>query len=208
MNIIADCCSGGYLYKDYFKTQYPNPFIWCSILVKDMYELIKNYENIKFNNVKLIRMKDYVPISFFLGDKIKEKHYETLCGLNIDNKFNVYFTHNVYDANAKEPKQIGSEIFYYKNFEYTLQNWEKRIQRFVKENPIFFIITQKNKFGTFEDYVKLLNDFPDANIIMITSDKRLLDFNTKNHRIYFNPMVDRSPEPILKEMYNQIDFNF
>lgn len=209
MQIISDCCAGAYIYRDYLKIQYPNPFIWNTILLKDMYNLIKNYHRINFNNIELIRFKDHIPLSFFQGDKFMELQYNTLTGLRIDNIFNVFWTHNYYDKNAIIPRKQGGEVFYYKNYELTLENWNKRIIRLDKnEKPIFMIITQKNKFGTREDYVKLLNDFPNENIVIITADKELLKYNTQNHRIYYNFCVDRSPEPILKEIYNELNLDF
>lgn len=207
MNLISNCCAAAYIYRDYLKVQYPNPFIWSSIATyDDMHNLIKNYKNINFNNVEMIKFCDYIPITYWTE---YNKQYKYLTGLKVDNTFNVFWVHNYYDPNCKTPKICGGEVYYYKNYEYTLDNWYKRIKRMnLNEKPIFMVLTQRNHGSTFENSLQLLKDFPDENIIMITSFKELLQYNTKTHHVYFTPCVDRSPEWILKEMYNQIDFNF
>lgn len=209
MNLISDCCFGAYVYRDYLKIEYQNPFIWSSILLKDMASLIKNYAVINFSKVKLIRFRDHVSTDFFCGDKFMLSQYNTLTGLEVDGKFKVFWTHNYYDPTATVPKKLGGEVYYCKNYLYTVNNWFKRMPRMANAGkPVFSLITQKNKFGTVSEYKQLLNECAEADIIMITSTKELLEFNTKHHRIYFNADVDRSPEFILREMYKDINFIF
>ena len=207
MNLISNCCAGAYIYRDYLKIQYPNPFMWSSIATyEDQYNLIKYYHKINFRNVELIKFSDYIPITYW---KDFSTQYHFLMGLNVDNTFKVFWVHNYYDPTCKTPKNIGGEVYYCRNYEYTLDKWNERIERMnLQESPIFVILTQRNHGLTHDDSVSLLNSFPDAHIIMITSWEDLLKHNTPTHHIYYTHCVDRSPEWILKEIYNQIDFNF
>ena len=54
MNIVCNNCGGADIYK-LNKMEFNNPFIWCAIFADDMITLIKNWDNINFNNYKLIR---------------------------------------------------------------------------------------------------------------------------------------------------------
>lgn len=208
MNIISNCCAGAYIYRDYLKVQYPNPFIWSSIItLNDLYGLIQKYNSIDFENVSLIKFADHIPLYPYWTDF--QNQYRYLTGLSVDNTFNVFWTHNYYDPNCNVPKVLGGEVYYCKNYEYTLENWNKRIKRMdMADKPIFLLLTQRSHYLNFEETSKLLKDFPDENMIIITAFRELLKYNTNNHRIYYTPWVDRSPEPILKELYNSMDFNF
>ena len=205
MNIISNCCAGGYLYRDYLKTQYPNPFIWSKIPFKDYYELMKHYKELNFNNIDIIRYKDFVSRADTKG--ITEWQHLTNVGIRIDNRVNVFYPHNYYSPADKTPRIVNCEVYYNKNYELTLNNWVKRITRSnITEHPIWVILTQANKKFTKDNTEKLLNDFKTENIVVITSFKDLLNLNTTNHRIYYNNNVERSPQAVLWE--TKINLNF
>lgn len=55
MNLICNSCVGGFIYKNELKSQFKNPFIWNIIDFNSMLYLVKNYENVNFNNYELIK---------------------------------------------------------------------------------------------------------------------------------------------------------
>ena len=203
MNIISNCCAGGYIYRDYLKIQYPNPFIWCFIPFNDYYTLIKNYKTMNFENVELIKYNTI----FSRKEDLTDFQYNTNVGLCIDKKVKIGWPHNYYSPHDSLPRIYNCEVYYNKNWELTLDNWNKRIVRSnVKEKPIWLFLTQNIVDFNLENTKKILNDFPDEQMIVITSFKELLSYNTQKHKIYFNRCVERSPEFILKETNLSFDF--
>ena len=205
MNIISNCCAGGYIYRDFLKMKYPNPFIWCKINFVDYYALMQNYKIINFENVIPIRFKDYIHRKDCLD--LTEHQYNTNVGLMVDDKIKIFWPHNYFSPNDKTPRIQDCLVFTDKNWIYTLDNWNKRLIRSdIKDNPTWVILTQQNKQFTIENTTKLLNDFPNEKIIVFTSFHELLSLATANHKIYFNRDVERNPNLILHETRFSLDF--
>ena len=124
MLIISNNCISGFLQRDYFKQAYNNPFIWTTIEPNDFINLVLNFDSINFKKFELFKDKDW---NFFL---------------NIDNCFDVRFTHYKFNANTSKLTIGGpnkNDIFYNKIWEYIVEKYTSRLNRMltVKEEPTF-----------------------------------------------------------------------
>lgn len=121
MNIIANNCIGGFIYK-YSEQAYCNPFIWTAIYGNSLETLLLNYDSINFSNV-------------YLHDVSGWKDYN----LVVDNKLDVKFWgHYKYDPNALTPTKRGDSI-YSKDIEnFILSSYIKRLARMTEE-PTFIL---------------------------------------------------------------------
>ena len=83
MLIISNSCVGGFLYRDFYKVQYNNPFIWSSIPVEEMIKMINNFNNINWYNYKIILIE---------AKSVKKKYVRII----VDDKFYINFPHHIY----------------------------------------------------------------------------------------------------------------
>lgn len=122
MNIISNTCVGAGIYETK-KEQFKNPFMWNVIDFQSMYNLIKNYDTINFENIEL------------------QKDNNWKMSIIIDNQVKVNFVHYKFSINDKTPKKIGVDVFYNKIWEYVINKYTTRIDRLLKkpESPIFII---------------------------------------------------------------------
>lgn len=125
MNIIANNCIGGYLYRLHNK-EFNNPFIWTALHFNDFIYLIQNYGKINFNDYEIL-------------------HHESdkrLFNLVIENKLTIRLPHYLFDEKFDKPTKIdGVNIKYNKIWLYINEKYTTRLERFKKntEDPIFIM---------------------------------------------------------------------
>ena len=201
LNIISNCCAGGYLYRDYLKIEYPNPFIWNFITASSMFNLIKHYNTINFRNIELKKYNQVIKTQGHLTPRV----YNTCTALNIDNTFDVAFPHNIYNPNYNKPLIKGVDVHYRKPHELTYNNWLKRIGRMDQSRqPIYLLITQQLIEFSYNNTLNILTNFPTDKIIVITAYKQLLKENTKSHKIIYLRDIETSPAKVLTQCYQTI----
>ena len=178
MNIICNNCGGADCYN-LCNQQFNNPFIWSCIFANDMIELIKNYKNINFKNIDLIRLSKETVIKNNYNEYMESKK---VCGIKIDNIFTVYYTHYIYDYRFTIPTIKGPDILYFRNFEYVYKKYKERLDRMLmlKEKPSFLIIAYKRHGWSDEELKKIISLDTEYNIVIIT-DKM---FGSKNENIH------------------------
>ena len=151
MNIIANSCCGGHLYKSLFKQPFQNPFIWNIIDFNSMLYLIKNYDKINFNNYELIKDNKW--------------NFKII----IDNHIIIQYVHYKFNEKCNKPIRKGMDVFYNKIWEYIVEKYEDRKNRMIrnKESPIFILADWWDRPDTQLTYnrLKLLNDLNQNNII-------------------------------------------
>ena len=132
MNIISNNCLSGYLYKDYLKEEFGNPFIWTVIDFNSMLYLIQNWNNINFKNYELVKDKNW---NF---------------SIIIDNKVKIQYVHYKFNKNVvfKDKTEPGTDIESNKIWEYIIQKYDERLERMLrkKESPIFCICNVNTLF--------------------------------------------------------------
>lgn len=201
MQVIGNNCCGGYFYI-LSKERFNNPFIWSLIDADDFIRLICNYDKIDFDKINFteLHLNRFKYHSVLRKKVIDNKH---IIGLDIDNKFTIYYTHYLYDASKKTPTKIDIDIFYYKNYEYVYKKYIERKARVNKDDkPVFFIITYKKHNWTQDKVNKLLSLNTKYKIILITQYK----IKTKPNNIYVinDRLIEGDPNKITKKYFEKI----
>lgn len=122
-NIIGNSCVSAFITNDLLHQQFINPFCWATLDFNSMYNLIKDYDKINFNNYELIKDKNWT--------------FYTI----IEKKIKIKWVH--YKFSPKDNKiRIGKpDILYNKIWEYIIEKYETRTKRMIehKIEPIFII---------------------------------------------------------------------
>lgn len=162
MNLISNCCATGYLYKEILKQEFPNPFIWSAIVPQDVIKMIKNWNKIDFNNIKIEE-------SFI--HKREERNYR----IRVDNTFDIHYTHYILSITDDIPRVDGCNIYFKNIVSFTIEKFKKRLLRkSFKESPVFLILDNKADMTfTLEDVKELLT-CTEHKIVFVT-DKLLKD---------------------------------
>lgn len=158
MNLIGNNCIGGRLYE-VKNIQFSNPFIWMRILPEEYIYLIKNYDNINFNNVQF-SLEEF---------KYKDK-FNVIC--NLDNKINIHYTHYFLDKSYDMPTQIDSNVYYKDIITYSKNKYFSRLKR-MTGNPIFVFSFNKidKKYDSNDILKKIINIDTQYNInILLNKD--------------------------------------
>lgn len=151
MNIIANSCVGGFIYKNELKVPFQNPFIWNIIDYNSMLYLVKNYDKINFENFELMKDKNW---NF---------------SLIIDGKVKIQYVHYKFNANCNKPTTKYIDVFYNKIWEFIVSKYILRLDRMKKDKsrPIFIFANWFDKPETLLTYKQLqeLDSLKNNNII-------------------------------------------
>ena len=134
MNIISNDCVAGYIYTKCLKTNFKNPFAWCSINLTNFCNLIKLYNDLDFRNTKINLIKNDSPICTY-GSIVPN--------IIIDNIININFFHYIQSNRYNATKKVGGYKFSNNILEYTKNEYYKRLER-MTEQPIFIWHITKN----------------------------------------------------------------
>lgn len=138
MNIICNNCVGSRIYQ-YRNIKYNNQFIWSSIDINDFIYLINNYNNINFNNFKLLYEDNKYFIKIDNKILISYPHYKK----NLDNMEQIIV--------ENENEEIEDRTLYSPNIEnYIISKYKERFKRNI-ECPIFLIIDYDYNEKIFEE---------------------------------------------------------
>ena len=141
MNIICNNCVGSRIYQ-YTNIKYNNQFIWSSIDINDFIYLINNYDNINFNNFKLLYEDNKYFIKIDNKILISYPHYKK----NLDNMEQIIV--------ENENEEIEDRTLYSPNIEnYIISKYKERFKRNI-EYPIFLIIDYDYNEKIFEEINK------------------------------------------------------
>lgn len=180
LNIISHNCVGARIYQEK-GMEYGNPFMWSIIPPNDFWYLYNHYDEINFNNIKLIKIKN---------DNV----------IVIDDKIKAYFVHYRFDKNAKTPiRRIkdGVDIYYNKIDEYILEKYSKRLER-MKEQKIkpVFIVTDREFVANKDLNMKktdIIKYVDKEDCIVVTVDKGI-----KGNNVMYVARKNLDPEVIAK----------
>lgn len=205
LNVICNNCGGADFYK-LNKQPYCNPFVWSCVFADDMIKLIQLYDDLNFENVKLIKLTDSIAHYNNYHEYDSRKH---ICGINIDNTVNVFYTHYVYDPYHFEVKRIGSDVHYIKNFEYVYNSYLRRVKRMLADTAAdtIFVVIAFNRHGwNCEKINELLRINVQHKVVLITDQYT----NYKNshidiiHDVTVNNTNNKLPITYIKRYFNRI----
>lgn len=159
MNLIGNSCVASFITRDFLKEKYKNPFCWTSMDFESIYNLIKKYDTIDFNNVKFINIGNFYQAILDNDIKINYIHY-----LNDDKCENLTF-----DRSNVKCKEI---------LPYVKKKYFDRIKLIKEEEPIFILAA-----GYYQEYY--MTDKEIQKIIDINSKYRIIISmpNTKNNML-------------------------
>ena len=127
MNLIANCCIVGDLCENKH-IQYFTPFVWNTFFPDDIKVLLKEYKNIDFTKIQLVKFKD-------------TKYY----GLRIDDKLTVYYIHYLYaDHDGLKRDNYLKEVTGRDIETYIIESYKRRLARLnIAEKPKFIFISNR-----------------------------------------------------------------
>lgn len=137
MNIISNNCLGGYIYQNLLKEEYKNPFIWTLFENPVEYiELIKNWNNVNFDNFELIKK----------GEEFKNNFQ-----IMIDQKYTLSFIHVFFDKDRNNTEKfehtariVGENIFSPEPWKYIVDKYTQRLSRMKQEKNMIFLYFEPN----------------------------------------------------------------
>jgi hypothetical protein len=168
-----------------------------------MIQLVFHYHNIRWD-----KLSPVVLTSQIAATNHYNRYKENIPGLTIDNTFNVYFTHYLYDPVAKHPTKKGVDIYYYKNYEIGVKKYYKRISRMLMDNepPHFLIVAYSRHGWNINTLNQLVQGNCDDKITIITDE--LVTAKHSNTTIIYDPQLNtpylESPRKVVEKYLTSI----
>jgi len=169
LSFISNNCLSGELCKK-LNLQIQNPLTWGLIYANDFIKLFRFFDSINFYKIKMNRLTAEIESA---NNGINHLAEHKIVGLNIDDIFNIYFTHYLYDKQCLVPTKSDVNILYYRNFEYTYNTYMRRVERMLVNNytPVFFVLAFRLQGWTEQTVQALLDVNSNYNLFLAT------DFN-------------------------------
>lgn len=171
--VISSNCISGFWYKDIMKCKYEVPFIWSNIKLTDFIYLIKNFNTINFNKIKVAFSENE-----FLNNE-GNKHLKVV----VDDKISVYFTHYKQSQNAMEKPIIeGYNVVSSDIKKYAEDVWMNRVNRMSNNKKKVWVFwddlpcTNTN----LNEFIDLGEQFPNDIFILITTKS----LRSENKNVY------------------------
>lgn len=176
MNLISNDCIGAYLYRDCFKTEYKNPFIWSSINIDNFLILYEFYDRIDFSSYKCDVVVNNSGIC---------KQNSLIPKIIIDNKVEVNYFHYIQDEKYNQPTRNDGYTLINDVKGYAIDCYKERLN-LMNETPIFIwdVTSCKwyNKSG--KNPVSVFNKISDKYQLIIYSDSVKTDINGRVTTLY------------------------
>lgn len=158
MNLIGNSCVSAFISKLCLKETYNNPFCWCKMDFDSIYNLIKDYDKINFENVEFI----------------KDGNIYTAI---IDGKVRVKYIHYIEDNSLTELTFEKSNVKGPNIIEYVKEKYFSRLKK-MNDEPIFILAA-----GYWQEYY--LNDEQIQKLIDLNSKYKIIISmpNSKNNKL-------------------------
>lgn len=156
-SIVCNCCLSGYIYRKQGR-QFDNPFFWNRITCKDFIKLVRNYRNLDYTNLDLIKnddLKDMNPLD------IGPNQFSVILE---DIGVRVQFNHVKFSPRDMSPKverinEYQGNTFYSKPYELVLEAFLRRSRRYTAErrnNTLFVFVDNAPQYDSPQDIRDLL----------------------------------------------------
>ena len=175
-----------------------NPFTWIDLDFDSLYYLITNWENVKWNDYEINRVKH----------PYRNCH---LFEIIIENKVHLRYVHYLFDKTAKKPRTVGQDVKYCKIWEYIVQKFEERTKRMLERNEKPIFITEWEHMNYDEAaFWKIEKENLKYKLVVITSNKNLKTDN-KNILVIYDP-AEKGPRGLMPiqfaRKYSTVIFDF
>lgn len=194
MNLIGNCCISNFISQIAGEGN-TNPFTWIDMDFNSLYYLIINWENVKWNDYKIVK----VPHPYQNRDMFE---------IVIENKVHLRYVHYLYDKNVLQIKTVKQNVYYYKIWEYIVQKYEERKQRMLERNEKPMFITEWEHMNYDEAaFWKIEKENLKYKLVVITYNKNLKT-NNKNILLIYDEHKKGSagcfPQWFANKYFNQI----
>lgn len=185
MNFVSNSCVGANIMKYELNIPYCNPFCWNLIDFDSFYTLINEWDNIDFDNIKLIK---------FDGKDI--------CGILIDEKVLVRYVHYHRSQKDLAIRKDGVEVYFNNIEEYVISSYRKRLERMKERNeePIF-VIGSSWWHGEFtsEQIDKFLSIDTKYKMVFVGNERNV----SKENVLFVECKVRNNNGPLAKDIYER-----
>lgn len=188
MNIICNDCLSGFLYKS-LNIQFNNPFFWSRIYLNDFIHLIDGIDNLDLYDFELKLNKDY-------ANSFNLKEIDRLSPVIYLQGIRVFFNHYKYDPSARTPRIEIPDVYYYRNYEYAISKYLKRLDRFNKKDiQVIFHWNDLQNDAVEQDIYKLIETCIAHNYkLIIVSNKVIKTTHPLILTIYDSDVVNKPVE--------------
>lgn len=132
INLVGNGCFSTFCTRDYFKHEYVNPFIWALITYPNMASLIKNWDDIQFDDITIRYNKP-------------DNNYTIIIK---SHQIEILYLHYRFDPNAKQYIVKGNDGYFCDMEKYLLESWHTHIER-MRDLPPVFAIMQTNDINLY-----------------------------------------------------------
>lgn len=200
--IISNCCLSGFLNKQLCKEN-DNPFTWCNIVSDSFYNIVKDYQNLNFEDYYIEKEPHKLT---------KTIHYKIILK---SNKIGIAYPNYIEDVKFNTLKTSGVNVYWNNIKQYTEQEYKKHAERLIqnKNEPNFVILTRTD-FDTYnydynyentEKIIKIFNEKKYGKMTILTSFKELLKYNSEKCKIiYVTDEPLRCPQFYAENYFNEI----
>lgn len=148
--LIANNCLTVHVYQKQNR-EYDNPFFGNRIFCKDFQKLMENFETIDYENVDICLNDD-------LHHTDPKGTPKRTVSIILPGNIRVLYQHIEYSKDDLIPRRVNNTVYYYKNYEYALNSYLRRIKRMKMTADKLFIFSDNEVpgFSTEEDRINLI----------------------------------------------------
>lgn len=208
--LISRNCLDGFVHKEMNLGKFTNPFVWCSFDKKSFEYLIKNFNNIKFENIIFFNVKEdflkyvndlvdstNIDAESFVREAETSSSKEIYYGV-IDNKILIRSIHMKYEKMKKYSYNNGCK----NGIECLYNIYNRRLERMLKLKPLFIynIFSTDVKLDTNNEviYLSTNKDIQRNNVLLYEFDFKK---NANNWEFYLKSFLINQIKNYIKENY-------
>lgn len=168
MNIISNCCLGGFITRDILHEQFSNPFVWAWITTDDVCFLAEHYGNIDFRKFTIAPHD---------GKLIDDCCFDVI----VDRCIKIVNAHYQFKSGCVNIQQDHERnlVVHNKIWEFVVKKYIERVKRMysLREHPVFALCDNRNGCGTFtHEQVNFLSRQTKYKIVFCSE----IDYSDKN----------------------------
>ena len=180
MNLIGNCCISNSVAR-YCNEGNTNPFSWVDLDFESMFYCMTHWTTINWANIRMEEHKH----PYWAGN---------IYWLIIDNNITIRYVHYLFDANAKKPTTIGSNVYYCRIWEYIINKYIERTKIMLSsaQDPTFVIEWGHLDYNS-HNWTRLVNSNQPYKVVVITRGHKLSTTNQNILIINDNPDTFQYP---------------
>jgi len=183
VNIICNDCTGAEIYKKYIQSSIPNPFKWAHLPYDEFKIVVKNYNNLKFEDFEVIPINsDPIFKNGAWFDVYGDRQYyvETKEGVKMS------YPHYIKSIQNDQIDQNPCNLYIDNIEDFISQKYKEKVQLMRELNiPPIFLMVEKS-YSTSEQLDDFVNIKTPYIKILYTFNPKYKDLKQKNLYVYYN----------------------